>query len=84
MPKSTKQLLSTPPAILSDPALRSSRVVTVDEARAILHTGVERIYELLGDGTIKSYKDGRSRRVYLYSILEYQRRLTELGPRIKK
>jgi excisionase family DNA binding protein len=65
------RLKSNPATILDDPALRASRVITVPEARAILRCGIEKIYRLMGEGKIRSYKDGPSRRIYLYSVIEY-------------
>src|SRR5271163_1446425 len=37
------------------------------QARAILRCGIEKIYRLMGEGKIRSYKDGSCRRIYLYS-----------------
>jgi excisionase family DNA binding protein len=71
-----------PVSVLDDPALASSRVITVREARAILRIGLTKLYDLLGDGSIKSYKDGASRRIYLYSVLQYQAAQAALGSQL--
>ncbi len=73
------RLKSDPATIFDDPALRASRVITVAEARAILRCGIEKIYRLMGEGKIRSYKDGSSRRVYLYSVLEYMAKCEAKG-----
>jgi hypothetical protein len=68
--------------ILDDPALASSRVITTVEAKTILKCGMTRLYELLGSGAIRSYKDGESRRIFLYSVLAYQAACAEQGPKL--
>jgi excisionase family DNA binding protein len=60
--------------ILDDPLLASSRVVTPKEATAMLRCGMTHLYELLENGALRSYKDGSKRRIYVYSILQYQAR----------
>ena len=52
------------------------------EAKQLLRCGMTRLYELLGNGSIKSYKDGFSRRIYLYSVIEYQRAQAALGSQL--
>jgi excisionase family DNA binding protein len=71
---------NSPHSILNDPEVARSRVITVAEAAGILSCGLTRLYDLLGDGSIRSYKDGNSRRVYLASVLEYQAAKTVRGP----
>jgi excisionase family DNA binding protein len=66
---------SYPPSILDDPSLLSSRVITVNEACAILRMGVTKMYDLLNAKVIRSYKDGTQRRIFLVSVLEYQKQL---------
>jgi excisionase family DNA binding protein len=75
------KIASRPTTILDDPALLGSRVVTPAEAAAILNLGATKLYELLVEGKIRSYKDGRSRRVFLVSLLQYQNDLVAKGPR---
>ena len=60
-----------PVSVLEDPALASSRVLTVPEARALLKCGHTKLYDLMTEGSIRSYRDGGSRRIYLLSVLEY-------------
>jgi excisionase family DNA binding protein len=60
-----------PVSVLEDPALASSRVLTVPEARELLKCGHTKLYDLMTDGVIRSYRDGGSRRIYLLSLLEY-------------
>jgi excisionase family DNA binding protein len=71
---------SEPVSILDDPALRSSRVITVAEATAMLHCRTTKLYDLLGSGAVRSYKDGGSRRIYLHSVLQYMDAQAARGP----
>ena len=71
-----------PVSILDDPALASSRVLTAVEAKQLLRIGTTKLYELLADGSIKSYRDGSSRRIYLYSVLQYQATQANLGSQL--
>jgi excisionase family DNA binding protein len=73
---------SSPVSVLDDPALASSRVITAVEAKQILRIGTTKLYELLGRGSIRSYKDGSSRRIYLYSVLQYQARQAAQGSQL--
>jgi excisionase family DNA binding protein len=66
---------SDPPSILDDPSLISSRVVTPAEACILLKCRPTRLYELLNKKAIRSYKDGSNRRIFLVSLIEYQRKL---------
>jgi excisionase family DNA binding protein len=78
MTKSTT-IGSYPPSILDDPAILSSRVITVQEACAILRMGTTRLYDLLNKKAIRSYKDGTQRRIFLVSVLEYQKQLEKVA-----
>jgi excisionase family DNA binding protein len=68
--------------IKDDPSLIGSRVITAAEAADLLQCGLTRMYELLGDGSIRSYKDGSSRRVFLVSVLNYQAGQAAKGPEL--
>jgi excisionase family DNA binding protein len=63
---------SNPVSILDDPAVVAARVVTVEEAKIILKVKQTKLYDLLNSKAIRSYRDGRDRRIYLSSILEWQ------------
>jgi excisionase family DNA binding protein len=63
-----------PISAIDDPALASSRVITIVDTMKLLKCGKTHLYDLLGKGAIRSYKDGSNRRVYLYSVLQYQAR----------
>jgi excisionase family DNA binding protein len=60
-----------PTAVLDDPAIAASRLVTVEEVKKILSCGTTHVYDLINQGRLKSFKDGSNRRVYLYSVLKY-------------
>jgi excisionase family DNA binding protein len=70
---------SQPISVIDDPSLASSKVITVKEAMALLRCGLTHLYDLLGKGEIRSYKDGSNRRIYLYSVLAYQARQSAAG-----
>ena len=63
-----------PISAIDDPAMASSRVITIADAMKLLRCGKTNLYDLLGKGAISSYKDGSNRRIYLLSVLEYQAR----------
>jgi excisionase family DNA binding protein len=69
------RIKSNPLSVLDDPVLKASRVITVDEMKTILQCGTTHAYDLLNSGAIRSYKDGSNRRIYLYSVLQYQERM---------
>jgi excisionase family DNA binding protein len=71
-----------PVSVLEDPALASSRVLTVPEARALLKCGHTKLYDLMTEGSIRSYRDGGSRRIYLLSVLEYIEACGARGPQL--
>lgn len=55
--------------------------VSPQRARRLLDIGNTRLYELLGTGELRSYKDGKSRRIVFASLKEYvARRLAETQP----
>jgi len=58
-------------------------VVTPREACALLGIGNTRLYRLLGDKLLDSYKDGKSRRIPITSIKSYiaQRLAESMGAR---
>lgn len=49
-------------------------VVSPKRAREILDIGTTKLYELLDSRQLRSYLDGKSRKIFLSSIGEYQRR----------
>jgi excisionase family DNA binding protein len=67
------KIKSNPAAISDDPAIKASRVLTVDETKLLLKCGTTHLYDLLNTGKIRSYKDGSNRRIFLYSVLQYQK-----------
>lgn len=56
---------------LSKPARVEPLVVTPREACALLNIGNTRLYRLLGDKQIDSYREGRARRITMASIKSY-------------
>jgi hypothetical protein len=65
--------------ILDDPMVtRGGRVISPAETGAILQSGATRVNQLVQRGELKSYKDGRLRKIYLNSVLAYQARLGAL------
>jgi hypothetical protein len=45
--------------------------VSPKRAQAMLDIGQTRMYELINDGRLVSYKDGKNRRILMSSILKY-------------
>jgi hypothetical protein len=56
-------------AILNDPLIASS---SQTEAGVILQSGPTRIGELIRKGLLRSYRDGRMRKIFLDSVIAYQ------------
>jgi excisionase family DNA binding protein len=55
-------------------------VISPTDACGVLHCGIAEVYRLLNDGTLKSYKEGRARKIIFSSIEEHvARRLAEAG-----
>jgi excisionase family DNA binding protein len=48
---------------------------------AALSIGVTKLYELLGNGELSSYKEGKARRILVSSIREYVARRLAASPR---
>lgn len=46
-------------------------VLTVEEACSALRIGYNRIYQLLGEGALKGYRNGRTWRIPKQAITEY-------------
>jgi excisionase family DNA binding protein len=53
-------------------------VVSPRRAQQMLDIGHSRLYELLSQGELQSYKDGRSRKIVVASIKEYVARKLEV------
>lgn len=55
-------------------------VVAPREACRMLSIGLTRLYELLHDGDLESYRDGGSRRITVASIQAYVERQLKVNP----
>jgi hypothetical protein len=60
--------------------IAAGRVISPTEAGAILQSGPTRIGELVRKGALRSYRDGRMRKIFLDSVLSYQAALTAQKP----
>jgi hypothetical protein len=74
----SRQLLPTDVADLADLFERIGSV-SVRQASALGVGGVTRIYELINNGELESFLDGKSRRITLRSIKDRQNRLLKSG-----
>lgn len=55
------------------------RVVSPQEAKTLLACGTTRLYKLIYNGELESFKDGRSRRITMRSIKARINRLIAAG-----
>lgn len=48
-----------------------SDVLTVEEVCSALRIGYNRVYQLLGNGVLKSFRNGRTWRIPKQAVIEY-------------
>lgn len=57
--------------IASDLFVNYDDVVTVDDVKSMLHIGKNAVYDLLHDGTIKSYRNGKTYIIPKQSVINF-------------
>jgi hypothetical protein len=59
-------------------------VVRPERAKQMLDVGTTRLYDLINSGELKTFKDGKSRRILVSGIVDYiERKLGESEPKLR-